>query len=103
MEDILRQAENRTSEAKELVKVLRASYDPDEPPKPSENLNATVWENTLGSSSAAVFVVLLAYVFLCLWPHITDKITSATKESKKMMEEIIKYEALIVTHASSIR
>uniref|UniRef100_F6W2Y1 Fibrinogen gamma chain n=2 Tax=Equus TaxID=9789 RepID=F6W2Y1_HORSE len=36
-------------------------------------------------------------------PPKTGRIDAATRESKKMMEEIVKYEALVVTHESTIR
>ena len=103
LEGILYQVENKTSEARELVKAIQISYNPDEPSKPSENLTTTAWESHLWSSFAVVSVVLFAYVFLCLWSHITDNIESATKNSKRMMEEIMKYETLIATHESTIR
>ncbi|XP_046947636.1 fibrinogen gamma chain isoform X1 [Lynx rufus] len=66
LEDILSRIENKTSEAKELIKSIQVNYNPNEPPKP-------------------------------------NTIVSATKDSKKMMEEILKYEALIGTHESNIR
>uniref|UniRef100_A0A8C9DSA1 Fibrinogen gamma chain n=1 Tax=Prolemur simus TaxID=1328070 RepID=A0A8C9DSA1_PROSS len=66
LEDILNQAENNTSEAKELIKILKVSYNPNEPTKP-------------------------------------NTVESATMQSKKMLEEIMKYETLILTHDSSIR
>uniref|UniRef100_A0A8C8WY30 Fibrinogen gamma chain n=1 Tax=Panthera leo TaxID=9689 RepID=A0A8C8WY30_PANLE len=66
LEDILSRIENKTSEAKELIKSIQVNYNPNEPPKP-------------------------------------NRIVSATKDSKKMMEEILKYEALIGTHESNIR
>ncbi|KAM9746953.1 fibrinogen gamma chain [Dama dama] len=66
LEGILYQVENKTSEARELVKAIQISYNPDEPSKP-------------------------------------NKIESATKNSKRMMEEIMKYETLIATHESTIR
>ncbi|XP_049708765.1 fibrinogen gamma chain [Elephas maximus indicus] len=66
LEDILHQVENRTSEAKELIKSIQISYTPEEPSKPSA-------------------------------------IQRATHNAKKMLEEIVKYEALILTHESSIR
>ncbi|KAK2116368.1 hypothetical protein P7K49_006994 [Saguinus oedipus] len=66
LEDLLHRVENQTSEAKELVKTIQVSYNPDEPSKP-------------------------------------NMIDGATQKSKKMLEEIMKYEALILTHDSSIR
>ncbi|XP_076995852.1 fibrinogen gamma chain [Tamandua tetradactyla] len=66
LEDILHQAENKTSEAKELIKSIQVIYNPDEPPKPS-------------------------------------RVDGATKNSKKIMEDIMKYEASILTHESSIK
>uniref|UniRef100_A0A8C3WZS1 Fibrinogen gamma chain n=1 Tax=Catagonus wagneri TaxID=51154 RepID=A0A8C3WZS1_9CETA len=66
LEGILHQVENKTSEAKELIKAIQISYNPDEPSKP-------------------------------------DRIQSATKDSKKMLEEIMKYETLISTHESTVR
>jgi integrin beta 3 len=36
LEDLLNGAENRTTEAKELIKAIQLSYNPDEPAKPSE-------------------------------------------------------------------
>ncbi|XP_069878356.1 fibrinogen gamma chain [Dipodomys merriami] len=66
LEDILRHVENRTTEAKELIKAIQVSHNPDEPAKP-------------------------------------NMIESATMNSKKMVEEIMKFEALLLTHESSIR
>lgn len=103
LEGILYQVENKTSEARELVKAIQISYNPDQPSKPSETLTATDWESHLRSSFAVILVVLFAYVFFYLWSHITDNIESATKNSKSMMEEIMKYETLITTHESTIR
>lgn len=57
LEDILGQVENRTLEAKELIKAIQVNYDPDNPPKPSEKLNTIDWESNL-QSSAVVLVVL---------------------------------------------
>lgn len=45
LEDILSEAENRTSEAKELIKAIQVIYDPDKPSRPSEKLNNTDREN----------------------------------------------------------
>lgn len=103
LEGILRQVENKTSEAKELVKAIQISYHSDGPAKPSENLTTTDWELHLWSSFAVISVVLFVHVFLCLWSHVTDGIESATKISKKMLEEIMKYETLISTHESTVR
>lgn len=47
LEDILGHAENKTSEAKELIKAIQVSYNPDKPTQPSEKLNTTNWENDL--------------------------------------------------------
>jgi integrin beta 3 len=66
LENILQRAENRTTEAKELIKAIQVYYNPDQPPKPG-------------------------------------MIEGATQKSKKMVEEILKYEALLLTHESSIR
>ncbi|KAF5923431.1 hypothetical protein HPG69_006602 [Diceros bicornis minor] len=66
LEDILNQAENKTSEVKELIKAIQLVPSSDEPQRPG-------------------------------------RIDSAIREAKKMMEEIVKYEALLITHASSIR
>ncbi|XP_012582272.1 PREDICTED: fibrinogen gamma chain isoform X2 [Condylura cristata] len=66
LENILHEAENRTSEAKELVKAIQVSYLPEESARP-------------------------------------NRVELATKDSKKMMEEIIKYEALILNHEASIK
>lgn len=41
LEDILGEAENRTSQAKELIKSIQVIYDPDKPSRPSEKLNTT--------------------------------------------------------------
>lgn len=41
LEDILNQVENKTSEAKELIKAIQVNYNPDEPPKPREEPNNT--------------------------------------------------------------
>lgn len=103
LEVIVYQVENKTSEATELVKAIKISYNPDEPSKPSETLTATDWESHLWSAFAVILVVLFAYVFLNLWSHITGNIESATKNYKRMMEEIMKYETLISNHESTIR
>ncbi|XP_071470963.1 fibrinogen gamma chain isoform X1 [Marmota flaviventris] len=66
LEDILNQVENKTTEAKELIKAIQISYNPDQPKKP-------------------------------------NMIETATQNSKKMVEEIMKYEASILTHDASIR
>ncbi|XP_068398760.1 fibrinogen gamma chain isoform X1 [Eschrichtius robustus] len=66
LEGILRQVENKTSEARELVKAIQISYRSDGPAKP-------------------------------------NGIDSATKISKKMLEEIMKYETFISTHESTVR
>ncbi|XP_006867963.1 PREDICTED: fibrinogen gamma chain [Chrysochloris asiatica] len=66
LEDILYHSENRTAEAKELIKEIHISYNPDEPTRP-------------------------------------NMIQGATQKSKRMLEEILKYETLIATHESSIR
>ncbi|XP_006213239.1 fibrinogen gamma chain isoform X2 [Vicugna pacos] len=66
LEDILHHVENKTTEARELIKAIQVSYNPAEPSKP-------------------------------------NRIESATKDFKKMMEEIMKYETLISTHESTIR
>lgn len=36
LENILHRAENRTTEAKELIKTIQVYYNPDQPPKPGE-------------------------------------------------------------------
>ena len=41
LEDIVSRIENKTSEAKELIKSIQVNYNPNEPPKPSEKLNTT--------------------------------------------------------------
>lgn len=102
-EDILHRAENQTSEAEQLIQAIRTSYNPDEPPKTGEKRNTTDGENNLWISFAVVLVVVFVWASLCLWSHITGRIDAATRESKKMMEEIVKYEALVVTHESTIR
>ncbi|XP_037686796.1 fibrinogen gamma chain [Choloepus didactylus] len=66
LEDILSQAENKTSEARELIKAIQVIDDPDAPSKP-------------------------------------NKVDGATQSSKKMIEELLKYEATILTHDSSIQ
>ncbi|TKC50652.1 hypothetical protein EI555_010856, partial [Monodon monoceros] len=66
LEGILRQVENKTSEARELVKAIQISYRSDGPAKP-------------------------------------NGIESATKISKKVLEEIMKYETLISAHESTVR
>ncbi|XP_004606226.2 fibrinogen gamma chain isoform X2 [Sorex araneus] len=66
LEDVLHQVENNTVEARELMKAIQVSYNPDELAKP-------------------------------------NRVDIATKESRKMLEEIAKYEALIVTQTSGIR
>ncbi|XP_036280462.1 fibrinogen gamma chain isoform X2 [Pipistrellus kuhlii] len=66
LEDTLGQVENKTYEAKELIKIIQKIYNPDGPPKPG-------------------------------------RIEAATKESKKMLEDIMKFEALIISHESNIR
>uniref|UniRef100_A0A5F9DHV4 Fibrinogen gamma chain n=1 Tax=Oryctolagus cuniculus TaxID=9986 RepID=A0A5F9DHV4_RABIT len=66
LEHMLSQIENRSTEANELIKAIKVSYDTAEPSVP-------------------------------------NKIDSATQKSKKMVEEIMKYEALILSHESSIR
>ncbi|XP_006884557.1 PREDICTED: fibrinogen gamma chain [Elephantulus edwardii] len=66
LEDILNGVENKTAEAKELIKAIQVSYDPSQPSRPSV-------------------------------------IEGATQKSKKMLEDIVKYENLVVTHESSIR
>lgn len=66
LEDILNQVENNTAEARELVKSIQTSYNPEDVTKP-------------------------------------NRVDIATKESRKIMEEIVKYEAMVVTHTSSIR
>ncbi|XP_055452490.1 fibrinogen gamma chain isoform X1 [Psammomys obesus] len=66
LEDILNRAENRSTEARELIKAIQIYYKPDQPPKP-------------------------------------NMIDSATQKSKKMVEDIVKYEALLLTHETGIQ
>lgn len=61
LEDILNQVENKTSEAKELIRAIQVNYNPDEPSQPSEGLKEnTDRGNNLYSSFAVVLVVLFA-------------------------------------------
>ncbi|XP_040822907.1 fibrinogen gamma chain [Ochotona curzoniae] len=66
VERLLDQVENRSSEAKELIREIKSSYNPNEPSAP-------------------------------------NKIESATQQSKKMVEEIMRYEAMILSHESNIQ
>lgn len=42
LENILQRAENRTTEAKELIKAIQVYYNPDQPPKPGEETHCGV-------------------------------------------------------------
>ncbi|KAM6220458.1 fibrinogen gamma chain [Rhynchocyon petersi] len=66
LEDTLHDVENKTSEAKELIKSIQIIYDTEEPGRPGV-------------------------------------VEGATQKSKKMLEDIMKYENLFVTHESGIR
>lgn len=96
LEDILFRAENRTTEAKELIKAIQVYYNPDQPPKPGER------KPHRGVTSSAFRCTICLRDFPVSDP-VTGMIDSATQKSKKMVEEIVKYEALLLTHETSIR
>ncbi|KAM7142797.1 fibrinogen gamma chain isoform 1-T1 [Molossus nigricans] len=66
LEETMSQVENKTGDAKELIRSIQITYNSGAPPKQS-------------------------------------KIEAATRESRKMIEDIIKFEASVISHESNIR
>lgn len=98
IERMLRQITNSTGTTEHVIQHIQGLYPAEKQTLPSENI-----KNTQQKKKSLFSCLLICLITIILYLCFTDSIDDFTKKSKKIIEEIIRYENTILSHESTIQ